>query len=189
MNSIGKIVHAFCVRLRIWKYRLLSDCKNVKGKPQQNYPVLLKGNGTIEFSENVVVGVVLSPGYYVGYGYMEARTPISKIEIGYDVFLNNGFSIVSNEGISIGNKTIIGTNFSVVDSDFHYLNPDKRHDPNPPSAPVKIGDKVFIGNNVTVLKGVTIGDNSVIGSNSLVSSSIPDNVIAAGNPAKIIRKL
>jgi len=96
---------------------------------------------------------------------------------------------VSNEGISIGNKTVIGTNFSVVDSDFHYLNPDKRHDPNPPSAPVKIGDNVFIGNNVTILKGVTIGDNSVVGSNSVVTKNVPDNVIVAGNPARIIREL
>ena len=54
---------------------------------------------------------------------------------------------------------------------------------------VIIENNVFIGNNVTILKGVIIGKNSVIGSNSVVCKSIPNNVIASGNPAKVIKEL
>ena len=52
-----------------------------------------------------------------------------------------------------------------------------------------ISENVFIGDNVTILKGVTIGVNSVIGNGSIVTKSIPDNVIAAGNPARVIRNI
>ena len=54
---------------------------------------------------------------------------------------------------------------------------------------VIIENNVFIGNNVTILKGVVIGENSVIGSNSLVCKSVPNNVIASGNPVKVIREI
>ena len=54
-------------------------------------------------------------------------------------------------------------------------------------SPTKIEDKVWIGANVTVLKGVTIGKNAVIGAGSVVTKSIPENAIAIGAPAKVIR--
>ena len=54
--------------------------------------------------------------------------------------------------------------------------------------PVKIGDKVWIGGGVTILPGVTIGDNSVIGAGSVVTKDIPANVVAAGNPCRIIKE-
>ena len=57
------------------------------------------------------------------------------------------------------------------------------------SKSVLIGDNVFIGQNVTILKGVKIGDNVVIGNGAVVTKSFPDNVIIAGNPAKIIKKI
>ena len=56
-------------------------------------------------------------------------------------------------------------------------------------AKAHIGENVFLGSNVVVLKGVNIGKNSVIGNNSVVTKSIPDNVIAAGNPARVIKPL
>lgn len=55
--------------------------------------------------------------------------------------------------------------------------------------PVKIGDNVWIGGNVSIMPGVTIGDNSVIGDGSVVKKSLPNNVVAAGNPCKIIKIL
>ena len=55
--------------------------------------------------------------------------------------------------------------------------------------PVKIGDKVWIGGGVTILPGVTIGDNSVIGAGSVVTKDIPANVIATGNPCRIIKEV
>ncbi len=55
--------------------------------------------------------------------------------------------------------------------------------------PITIGNKVWIGANVTVLPGVTIGNNTIIGAGSVVNKDIPDNVIAAGNPCKVIRSI
>ena len=56
-------------------------------------------------------------------------------------------------------------------------------------APVDIGENVFVGMSVKILKGVTIGADSVIGAGAVVSASIPAGVIAAGNPARIVREL
>lgn len=189
MNILRKIIVCFFVRFRILKYRILSDCTTVIGKPFLFYPVLLRGKGKIVFGSPVRLGVELSPNFHTGYGYIEARSGNSEIVFGNNVRLNNGFSVVAVKKIEIGNDVLVGLNFMVSDSDFHHLEAEKRFEENPPSAEVKIGNNVFIGNNVTILKGVTICDNTVIGSNSVVSSSIPENVIAVGNPAKVIRNL
>lgn len=189
MGIFRKIKNIFFIRFRIWKYKALSDCKSVSGKPEIVYPVLLKGKGSIRFGDKVKIGVELSPGFYSGYGYIEVRNPESRIEIGNNVRINNGFSMVALQKITIGDNALIGLNFSVSDSDFHHLQPAERFHPNPPSREVSIGNNVFIGSDVTVLKGVTIGENSVVGSNSVVTKNVPDNVIVAGNPARIIREL
>ena len=76
-----------------------------------------------------------------------------------------------------------------MDNDGHNLDIDKRHNEVLKSKDVFISENVFIGDNVTILKGVTIGANSVIGNGSIVTKSIPDNVIAAGNPARVIRNI
>lgn len=98
------------------------------------------------------------------------------------------------DNIKIGNNTKIGAMAIVTDTDAHSLNPiyrldskeDKAHRSN---LPVTIGSNVLIGANSIVLKGVTIGDNTVIGAGSVVTKDIPANVIAAGNPCKVIREL
>lgn len=189
MGIFNKITSILFIKPRVWKYAFLSDCWSVIGRPRVSYPLLLKGKGRIVFYEGVRIGVDLSPGFYSGYGYIEARTKESVIEIGKNVRLNNGFSIVALKKISIGDNALIGLNLSVSDSDFHHLDPLQRFDPNPPAEEVKIGSNVFIGSDVTILKGVVVGDNSVIGSNAVVTKSVPENVIVAGNPAQIIRQL
>jgi acetyltransferase-like isoleucine patch superfamily enzyme len=95
--------------------------------------------------------------------------------------------------IEIGPDCLLGANVTIVDSDFHPLDPARRHDP-PVSdaigvAPVRIGENVFIGTNAIVLKGVTVGANSVVGAGSVVTTDIPANVIAAGNPCRVLRPL
>ena len=105
---------------------------------------------------------------------------------------NCGFSAVvigANESITIGNRVMSGANVLITDFDWHSINPNDREYGIPESKPVVISDNVFIGYSSTILKGVTIGENSVIGANSVVSKSIPANVIAAGNPCKVIRTL
>ncbi len=175
---------------RIIKYRFLSDCKRINGKAVCNYPVQICGVGGVEFGKEVNLGVRTSPLFYSTYGYIEARKEHSKISIGDNVWINNNFFICSEgEGIAIGANTLIGINFECVDSDFHGLELGKRANRYAKTATVIIGENVFIGSNVKILKGVTIGNNSVIANGSIVTKSIPNNVIAGGYPAKVIREL
>lgn len=189
MGIISRIKQFCFVTLRIKKYKFLSDCKRVSGEPNLFYPLLLKGNGKIHFGKNVQIGVVSSPNYFSGYTYFESRNEQSEITIGNNVAINNAFSIVCSCKVTIKDNVLIGGNCSIMDNDGHDLDIGKRNEGNPNSFPVFIGENVFIGSNVSILKGVEIGDNSVIGNGSVVTKNIPKNVIAAGNPAKVIRNL
>ena len=105
---------------------------------------------------------------------------------------NCGFSgtvIGSKEKIIIGNDVLFGANTLITDFDWHGVQPDKRRSYTGDSKEIIIGNNVFIGYGSVVLKGVTIGDNSVIGANSVVTKNIPANVIAGGNPCKVIKEL
>jgi acetyltransferase-like isoleucine patch superfamily enzyme len=103
---------------------------------------------------------------------------------------NCGFSgtvIGAAASVQIGDNVMCGGNVTITDTDWHGIEPDKRKMPGN-CAPVIIEDNVWLGLNAIVLKGVTIGKNSVIGAGSVVSKSIPSNVIAAGQPAKVVKK-
>jgi len=175
---------------RILKYKFLSTCSHVHGKPKLYQPVVFEGLGQVNFGRCVSLGVMQSPYYYTGYIYIDARNDHSQITFGDDIWINNNCVFVAEgEGITIGNKTLIGTNCEFLDSDFHDLHPDKRMGGDIKTAKICIGENVFIGSNVKVLKGVSIGNNSVIANGSIVTKSIPEDVVAAGVPAKVIRKL
>lgn len=189
MGFLSKIKKLLFVDFRILKYRILSECQKVTGKPNLFHPLLLKGKGNIKFGKNVQIGVISSPNYFSHYSYIEARESDSLIEIGNNVAINNNFSAVASIKISIDNNVLIGVNCSIIDSDGHHLDADKRNSGIPKSVEVIIENNVFIGSNVTILKGVTIGENAVIGNSSVVTKSVPANSIAVGNPAKVIRNL
>jgi len=177
-------------RLRKMHYKLLSEVGNIKGKPVRIQPVLLKGPGYIEFGENVKLGVEDAPGFHNTYCFINVRKADSRIVFGNNIIINNQFSAISEgEGIYIGDRTIMGVNVSVMDTDFHNIEPSKRMEAGYPTKAVHIGENVWIGNNVTILKGSIIGANSVIAANSLVNSDIPANTIAGGNPCKVIRTI
>lgn len=78
----------------------------------------------------------------------------------------------------------VGANVTIMDGDAHQDDPRAGK-----NAPIVIEDNVWIGANATILKGVTIGRNSLIGAGSVVVKSIPENVIAAGNPCRVIKSL
>lgn len=186
---MNRIVFFFFVTLRIWKFQWLSDCSRVTGKPKLYQPIICKGKGKIQFGKNIQIGVTASRNFYSHYAYLEARYQDSEISIGNNVSINNAFSAEAFSKISIQNNVLIGVNCSIIDNDGHNLASDKRNSDAVKTEAVYIDENVFIGDNVTILKGVTIGKNSVIGNGSVVSKSIPENVIAAGNPAKVIRDL
>lgn len=105
---------------------------------------------------------------------------------------NSGFSgvvIRAAKSIEIGNDVLCGANVLITDSDWHAINPSKRHSTRIESKPIIIEDNVWLGVNSTVLKGVRIGKNSVIGAHSLVVKDIPQDVVAVGNPCQPIRPI
>jgi acetyltransferase-like isoleucine patch superfamily enzyme len=100
---------------------------------------------------------------------------------------NCGFSgtvIGAFKLIKLGNNVRCGANTLITDSDWHPEDPRAGQ-----PQPVIIGNNVWLGLNTVVLKGVEIGDNTLIGANSVVTKNIPANVIAAGNPCKVIKQL
>ncbi|MCC6613107.1 MAG: acyltransferase [Anaerolineae bacterium] len=114
----------------------------------------------------------------------------ARLIIGDDFGMTGG-CIVAEQEIVIGNRVTIGANCTIMDTDFHPLDPQTRHARpyDAATAPVRIEDDVFVGMNSLILKGVTLGAGSVIGAGSVVTSDIPPGVIAAGVPAKVIRGL
>jgi len=175
---------------RIWKYQMLSDCERVVGSPVSIQPVLLKGAGEIRFGSGVQFGWHASPHHYSDYAYVEARTPESRIDIGDGTIFNNGAMLCSEgPGIRIGANALFGVGVEIVDSDFHDLQPSRRHGGVPAKGRVEIGENVFAGSGVRILKGVTIGAHTVIGNGSIVTKDLPAGVVAAGAPARVLRSL
>ncbi len=109
-----------------------------------------------------------------------------NITIGKNAFINSGCRFQDWGGITIGDGALIGHNV-VIATINHDISPEKRHDNIPAS--VTIGKNVWIGSNATILPGVTICDNSVVAAGAVVTKDIPANVIAAGVPAKVIKKI
>lgn len=190
MNLLKKLKNIFFVQYRIFKYKILSDCATIEGTPKLFHPLLIVGKGKVVFGFNVQNGVVNSPYFYSNYSYLEARNENSLIQIGNNVTINNNFSAVAFDSICIKDNVIVGVNCSIIDSDGHHLNPDSRMDFHAvQTQKVLIEENVFIGDNVTILKGVTVGKNSIIGNGSMVTKNVPENVIVAGNPARLIKSL
>lgn len=117
------------------------------------------------------------------------RTKEAKIEIGDNVGIS-GATLYARKGISIGDNTLIGGNVKILDNDFHPIEVEARNRDDKDmirSKEIVIGKNCFIGCNALILKGTKIGDGSVVGAGSVVSGEFPENVIIAGNPAKVIR--
>lgn len=110
------------------------------------------------------------------------------IEIGSGCGLS-GAVIGAAEKIVLGKNVLVGANTLITDTDWHNIHPDMRRAPGALSKPVIIDDNVWLGINTVVLKGVHIGKNSIIAANSVVVKDIPENVIAGGNPCKVIKPL
>src|SRR5690349_21386292 len=185
MSPIQRRVMGWCQRLRIMRYRWLSDCAKVEGNPMIVQPVQFVGQGTIRFNGKVTLGWFPAAFFLNGYTYMEARSPSSIIQIEDGVAMNNNVTIVSDgPGIFIGKGSMLGTHCEIIDSDFHDLHPDRRKDGVAKTGKVEIGENVLIGSNVKILKGVKVGKNAVIANGSVVTRSIPEGAMAFGNPAR-----
>lgn len=179
---------ALVQRPRILLYRCLST-NTIHGSARCYQPVQCVGLGHIRAGEGVSFGVFPSPFFLSTYAYLEARHASASISIGEATWFNNNFcAIAEHTSIEIGRNCLFGANVEISDSDFHGVKVDERKLSRPEwDRPVKIGDDVFVGSNVKIMKGITIGNGAVVANGSLVSKDIPANMIAAGNPARVIR--
>jgi acetyltransferase-like isoleucine patch superfamily enzyme len=141
--------------------------------------IYLKGAGKVSFGEAVCIQADVLPVEIVSYDR-------AQISIGDRTFINYGASITAYEKVAIGSDCLLGHNLRVMDCNEHGL---EQRNTIPAAAPVTIGDRVWIGANVIILPGVSIGHGSAIGAGSVVTKDIPVNVIAAGNPARVLREI
>jgi acetyltransferase-like isoleucine patch superfamily enzyme len=113
--------------------------------------------------------------------------PGATLVIGDDCGFS-GTVIAAAESITIGDRVMCGGNTTITDTDWHGLLPSERRQPGR-TAPVVLEDDVFLGLGAVVLKGVTIGRGTFVAAGSIVTASLPPMVLAAGNPARVIRPL
>lgn len=125
-------------------------------------------------------GTEIRPPFYVDYG--------SQITIGARCFANFGLVALDVAPITIGDDVQIGPNVQLL-TPTHPVEPEPRRQKWEAAKPIKIGDNVWLGGGAIVLPGVTIGDNTVVGAGSVVTRDLPANVVAVGNPARVIRSI
>lgn len=137
------------------------------------------------------------------------------LSIGNNCIIGSNFRLYCRERIILGDSVLISWNVFIIDYDGHPLDPDIRYQeimyiqesfipsfikckkseitknycPIYVSSPVTIGDNVWIGANAIILKGVKIGSGSIISAGAVVTKDVPENCIAAGNPAKVVKRL
>lgn len=112
----------------------------------------------------------------------------SNITVGDNFYANHNLIILDCARVTIGNDVIVAPNVGIHTAG-HPLDVDRRRRGLEFALPVTIGNNVWIGASVVILPGVSIGDNSVIGAGSVVTKDVPANVIAVGNPCKVLREI
>ncbi len=123
-------------------------------------------------------GAVVRPPLYVDYG--------ENVHVGARTFVNYHLTALDVAPITIGADCQIGPNVQLL-TPTHPVEPTPRRDKLEAALPVTLGDNVWLGGGVIVCPGVTIGDNSVVGAGSVVTRDVPANVVAVGNPARVVR--
>jgi len=111
-----------------------------------------------------------------------------NITIEDNVYINFGCVILDCAEVIIGRNTLIGPNVGIYAVN-HAIDAEERINGGCHGKPVHIGQNVWLGGDVKILSGVSIGDNTIIGAGSIVTKDIPSNVIAVGNPCRVIRQI
>jgi maltose O-acetyltransferase len=125
-------------------------------------------------------GAHINPPLFVDYG--------ENLHVGAGTFINYNLTALDVATITIGEDCQIGPNVQLL-TPTHPVEPQLRRDKLEAAQPIRIEDNVWLGGGVIVCPGVTIGKNSVIGAGAVVTKSIPPNVVAVGNPARVIRTI
>lgn len=126
-------------------------------------------------------GCYIEPPFYANMG-------AGHVHFGNNVYCNFGVTMVDDTHIYVGDNTMIGPNVTVATAG-HPIFPELREKGYQYNAPVRIGRNCWIGAGAVILPGVCIGDNSVIGAGSVVTGNIPPDVVAVGNPCRVLREI
>lgn len=125
-------------------------------------------------------GAYISPPLFVDYG--------ENIHVGARTFINYNPTALDVASIRIGEDCQIGPNVQLL-TPTHPIDPQPRRDKLEAAKPIVIEDNVWLGGGVIVCPGVRIGENSVIGAGAVVTRDVPANVVAVGNPARVVREI
>ncbi len=149
-------------------------------------PVYIRGH------KSIVGGKGLTIGRFCRFD-LDGRK--QTLYIGDNCEMGDMTHIVAHENVKIGNHVLIASKCFISDTNHGNYRGDDQSDPmSPPvlrkltTSQVEIGDRVWIGENAVILAGVTVGSGCIIGANSVVTKSVPENCIAAGSPAKVVKK-
>ena len=134
-----------------------------------------------EMLAEVGEGCYIEPPFHANFGG-------GHVHLGKYVYANFNLTMVDDTHIYVGDYTMIGPNVTVATAG-HPILPELREKLYQYNMPVHIGRNCWIGAGAVILPGVTIGDNSVIGAGSVVTKDIPENVVAVGNPCRVLRKI
>jgi maltose O-acetyltransferase len=123
---------------------------------------------------------LIEPPFQCDFGY--------NIITGENFYANYNLVILDSAMVTIGKNVLIGPNVGIFTAG-HPVHPELREMGYEFAFPISIGNNVWIGGNVVINPGIKIGDNSVIGSGSVVTKDVPANVVAAGNPCRVLREI
>jgi len=171
-GKLGKAWPALNARVRLRSAQRMGQRVTLRGRPA------ISNDGLLTIGERVrLVSTVAQ---------LELVTlPGGHLEIGDNVFINYGSSLVASNHVKIGNDALIGTHVMVMDCDFHNVE-DKSWDTT--GSPIVIEDRAWLGNRSIILKGVTIGHDAVVAAGSVVTRDVPPRTVVAGVPAKVVRE-
>ena len=185
------VSHAVFVSLRVLSDFRIGGCTRVRGLPI----VSLARGSSIRIGKHAYL-ISRSRNTALGVNHpivIRTMMPRARIQIG-DHFRASGVTLCAARSILIGDRVTMGANATVVDTDFHSLNPAVRFSPqgdkeDAKAAQVSVGSDVFVGMSAMILKGVSVGNEAVIAAGSVVTKDVPDGAIVGGNPARLISYL
>lgn len=173
-------------RFRVWLFRLSWHDTRVEIGQGVRFlaPVRISGRGRVLIADRVTFGHEKSPYFYSHYILLDARSTDAVIRIGDGCLVGNGCSLIAFDStVTIGSACLLGPQTTIVDTDFHPLDPEKRREM-PLSRPVYLGRNITTGFSALILKGVNLADGCFVGAAAVVTRSSGPGCILSGSPAR-----